>query len=197
MAYRKTAKVLAQIEARRQAIIAAAMDVIARDGIEALTTDALRKRADMPVGLIYHYFADLTEVMAAVVQQMAERDLAAIRATVDGIADPVEKLADALAVYYSRLEQPKLIHAIAWRPAYKTALRDEFAPLIRRAVDGLTPKAARLAASAALGAFYGAHDLSEGSRKDAPAVLLMALRAVGVPDRVAERSVEKSREKVG
>jgi len=66
MAYRKTEKVLANLEARRNSILASAIDVIARSGMDGLTTDAVAARAGIAAGLMYKYFPDKTELVAAV-----------------------------------------------------------------------------------------------------------------------------------
>jgi len=41
---------------RRNSILASAIDVIARAGMEGLTTDAVAERAGVATGLMYKYF---------------------------------------------------------------------------------------------------------------------------------------------
>jgi AcrR family transcriptional regulator len=73
MAYRKTEKVLANLEARRNSILASAIDVIAKSGMEGLTTDAVAARAGVAAGLMYNYFPDKTELVAAVFAKLLAR----------------------------------------------------------------------------------------------------------------------------
>ena len=96
MAYRKTEKVLANLEARRNSILASAIDVIARSGMEGLTTDAVAERAGVATGLMYKYFPDKAELIAAVVAHLLARDVAAIRDAAQAEKDPLHALAAAM-----------------------------------------------------------------------------------------------------
>lgn len=148
MAYRKTEKVLAQLEAKRNSIVAATMDVIARDGLDGLTSDAIAERAGVAVGLIYHYFADLPEVMAAVIQRMMERDRDALRTIEE--SNPIDALVAGIRLWNERvLENYRLMEVIARRPQYREAIRAEFAKLVK--ATGLSDSPAVAAAS-----LYGA-----------------------------------------
>src|SRR5258707_14208662 len=98
MAYRKTEKVLASMEARRNSILASAIDVITKSGMEGLTTDAVAERAGIAAGLTYSYFADKDELIAAVIAHLLARDVAAMKGAA-GIEkdDPLQALAAAMA----------------------------------------------------------------------------------------------------
>lgn len=169
MAYRKTEKVLAALEARRQNILASTMDVIAKGGLEALTSDSLRKRAGVPVGLIYHYFADLTEVVAAVVQQLLERDVAAVK--------ECGSIVEAIPVFFHRVASNYgLMKVIGQMPAYRDAMKRELARLIRATDPAESPA---LLAAVVYGAILEAGGGAKTSKtEEALTAVLMA--AVGI-----------------
>jgi AcrR family transcriptional regulator len=151
MAYRKTEKVLAGIAARRAALIAGAIDVIARDGLAGLTTDAIAERAELAVGLIYKYFPDKTELLAAAVQLLLERDLKALRGSVLDYSHPVERLAAALTLLGSRIgKEYRLMSVIATQAAYREPIRAELAKLIRATEAADSPAVLAAAAYGAL-----------------------------------------------
>jgi AcrR family transcriptional regulator len=102
MAYRKTEKVLAQLEAKRNSLIAAAIDVIEKHGLDGLTTDLVADRAGVAAGLLYRYFPDKTELLAAAVAQCLERDLTAMKEASNtfGLPGAVSALASRLVLNY-------------------------------------------------------------------------------------------------
>src|SRR6267154_4745113 len=104
MVYRKTEKVLAQLEARRNSIVASAIDVIAKSGMEGCTTDLVAKRADIANGLMYHYFPDKTELLAAVTAHVLARDIVAMQEAWMVERSPLAMLATALMVFFDRME---------------------------------------------------------------------------------------------
>ena len=184
MAYRKTEKVLASLEARRNSILASAIDVIARSGMEGLTTDAVAARAGIAAGLMYKYFPDKTELIAAVFAKLLARDLEAMRAVPD--KDPLRALAAAIAVFYGVAMSP-LAPACAANPIYRRNIRDEFSRLIRAAVDDMEPAGVKLAAAATVGAIYAWAGTNARPQKLAPGAILFVLRGLGVSDAVARK----------
>lgn len=188
MAYRKTEKVLANLEARRNSILASAIDVIARAGMEGLSMGAVAARAEVAEGLIYKYFADKTELVAAVFAKLLARDLDTMRAGTD--RDPLRALAAGIAAFH-RVAQSPLSHACGVNPVYRKGIENEFCGLIRAAVDHLTPVDVKLAAKATLGAVYGLADAHGRAEKIASTALLYALRGIGVSDPVARKTVAR------
>jgi AcrR family transcriptional regulator len=190
MAYRKTEKVLAALEARRSSILASAIDVIAKSGMESLTTDAVASRAAIGVGLIYKYYPDKTELVAAVVAHLLARDLAAMRSAADGEKDALQALAAAIAAFFARLDNAHLVRAMTGAPVYQLGIRVELERLIRATNLDLTAKGRTLAAAGALGALYGFFGVSDGSKNRAPAAVLFALRGIGVSGAVARKVLD-------
>ena len=191
MAYRKTEKVLANKEARRNSILASAVDVIAKSGMEGLTTDAVANRAGVATGAMYWYFADKTELIAAVFAHLLARELAAMHEAASVEKAPLPALAAAIAVFFARLDNAHLVRAMANAPVYQLGVRTELERLIRATDLDLTPKARTLAAAGALGALYGFFGVSDGSKNRAPAAVLFALRGIGVSDAVARKTVAR------
>lgn len=192
MAYRKTEKVLASIEARRASILAAAIDIIAKSGMDAMTTDAIAARAEVAVGLIYKYFPDKTELLAQVVAQLLRRDLEAIRAASEG-KRPMDALATALAVFYTGFRRPHLVHALGQELNYRSGIQREFSRLIAPVYPEAGRYGVSIAAAAALGALYGAFEVKAGSKDErAPEAVLFALRGIGIADGVARRAIERT-----
>lgn len=188
MVYRKTEKVLAGLEARRQSIIASAIDVIARSGMEGLTTDAVAARAGMATGMIYRFFPDKAEMVATVLAKLLARDLEAIRAAAQGA--PLLALAGAIAVFYGITQSP-LAHACANNPIYRKNIEDELSGLIRAAVDHLDKTGVKYAAKATMGALYGLSDAHGHRSKIASTALLFVLRGIGIPDYTARKTVAR------
>lgn len=177
MAYRKTEKVLAQLEAKRAGLIAAAIDVIEKVGLDGLTTDLVCERAGVAAGLLYRYFPDKTELLAAAVAQCLERDLTAMKA-----ASNTGDLAGAVAALASRMvSNYRIVSQIGRFPAYREGIRRELARLIRASEAAESP--AILAA-----AVYGALFEAAGTirPRDEPVLCAAVLRACGV--KVAARA---------
>lgn len=55
-----------------RSILDAAENLIVKGGLDALTTSAVAKRAGMPVGTLYQYFADREEIIATLVDHHLE-----------------------------------------------------------------------------------------------------------------------------
>lgn len=63
----------AAVEVRREAMIAAALDLIAEGGIAAATVRAIAEKAGVTAGLIRHYFKTKEELTRAAYQTLMER----------------------------------------------------------------------------------------------------------------------------
>ncbi len=175
MVYRKTAKVVAGLTARRALIVASAVDVISSHG--TLTATAVTDRAGVSKGLLFNYFPDMTELRVAVVADLLSSDMAAIAAA--KVPDPLQCLAACLSAYYGALGPPPLSQFRLSSPIHFGAMRGAFGGLIRAAVPDTAPKASGVAAGAALGVLYGLHAMGARSKNDAWAASVFALRAIG------------------
>lgn len=75
---------------RRDQLIAAALDIIARDGPQAATVRAIAERAGVTQGLIRHYFTSKEELTRAAYQQVMGRMTGDNRAALADAADQPE-----------------------------------------------------------------------------------------------------------
>lgn len=85
-------------ERRRDQLIAAALEIIAEDGLEAATVRAIAARAGVTQGLIRHYFTSKEELTRAAYHTHMTRMTEANFAVIDGVSeDPVVQLAQFVA----------------------------------------------------------------------------------------------------
>lgn len=190
MAYRKTEKVLAQLEAKRALILACAIDVVGKPGFDGALVEATAARAGVSVGLLYKYFPDRTELFAAVVSSILARDLAAIRERAKDEADSLQALVGAMVILFHRFGDSLASREISAEPTYEKGVRDELARLIAAAVD-IAPVDVKLASRAAL-ATIGAMAAAHGTMsKRASAAILFVLRGIGVTEARAQRVIAK------
>lgn len=78
------------VEDRREQLLDAALDVIARDGWQALTMEALAREVDVTRPVVYSAFRDLSAVLAALFRRQEER----ARRVVDSSMPTMEDLED-------------------------------------------------------------------------------------------------------
>ena len=65
------------------------------------------ERAGIAAGTVYRYFPGKTELVAALVESVAEREIAALRRAADAAPGPLSALAAAIATFAARaLAQP-------------------------------------------------------------------------------------------
>lgn len=85
-------------DARREALITAALDLVAEGGAAAATVRAIADRAGVTPGLIRHYFASKDELTRAAYARLMERMTADNAAVLDAAADdPATRLAEFVA----------------------------------------------------------------------------------------------------
>jgi len=71
------------VEDRRAALLAAAVTVIARDGIAAASSRAIAREAEIPTGAFHYWFGTLSELHIGLSEWQIERDVAVIDAALD------------------------------------------------------------------------------------------------------------------
>jgi AcrR family transcriptional regulator len=189
MAYHQTEKVLAQLSARRQTIIAASIDVIKKHGMAGFKLRAIADRGGFAIGLLYNEFPDMVELEAAVFAYLLERDLTEIRLAASREKNPVQGFAAALAVLYTRLENVRLAHAVIGSPIYRSGVRQELERWLKPVAINLSAKERAMAAAGALGALYGMNDVGGTAKNGATTACLFALRGIGLSEAHARRAV--------
>lgn len=73
----------AYLEARRDALLDAAAKVIARDGLQRATLDAIQEEAGASAGALYHYFKSKDDIVAGIRDRHLALDEAAYRRALD------------------------------------------------------------------------------------------------------------------
>jgi AcrR family transcriptional regulator len=204
MPYRRTENVVRKLAARHDAIVVAACEVAAEGGMAAVQIAPVAERAGIATGTVYRYFPSKTELVAALVAALAEREMTALESAANAAPGPLSALAAAIATFAARaLANRRLAFALIAEPvepeidraraSYRQALAAELEKLIRRALDAgrLSDQDAALAAPALLGALIealiGPHAPAVPAdpgqvRARVQMLTLFALRALGVVD---------------
>lgn len=198
MPYRRTEKVARRLAARHAAIIAAARAAARDGGMAAVQIAPVAQRAGIAAGTVYRYFPGKTDLVAALLAEIAEREVGAMRAA--AAPGPLSALAAAIVTFAAHaLRQRRLIVAALAEPfeggleearlSFRKALADEFAARIAAAVAGrhLPEQDVALAAAALLGLLVEAligplAPAQGGERERVQAAALIGLRALGVAD---------------
>ncbi|TMJ00277.1 MAG: TetR/AcrR family transcriptional regulator [Alphaproteobacteria bacterium] len=202
MPYRRTENVVRRLAARREAIMQAAGALAAEAGIAAVQITPVSRRAGVATGTVYRYFPSKDELVGALVHDVAEREIGAMRRAADAAPGPLSALAAAITTYAARaLGSRKLAFALIAEPAdaaddarlaFRAALAAELGRRVSAAVQaGLLPgQDIAVAAPALTGALIEgligplAADARDetGTRDAVQALTLFALRGLGVAD---------------
>src|SRR3712207_9239063 len=84
---------------RRDAIVAATVDVAVRKGLASTTVRDVAAAMGTSSGLIHHYFDSMDEVLAAAFERVASQDLDASAAAMAAAPTPVDALRCFFATY--------------------------------------------------------------------------------------------------
>jgi AcrR family transcriptional regulator len=201
--YRQTEKVVRKLAARREAILAAASQAAAENGITAVQIVPIAERAGIAAGTVYRYFPSKTELVEALASGFAEQELAALRSAAKAAPGPLSALAAAIATFaLGAIARRRLVFALTSEPAepevdgarasFRSAFAGEFGKLITRAVEEgqLRDDASELVAPALLGALIegtigplaAIPEDAAKARMQVQQLTLFALRALGVMD---------------
>jgi AcrR family transcriptional regulator len=203
MIYRRTENVARRLAERREAIVAAARALAAEGGMAAVQIAPVAARAGIAAGTMYRYFPSKTQLVAAVIEAVSERELAAMRAAADAAPGPLSAMAAAITTFAARaLHQRRLAWAVLAEPVdadidalqlrYRQALVAELERRLAAAMRaGRVPEQdAHRVAPALVGALLEglvgplAPDTpNKGAAREAvQGLTLLALRAVGIVD---------------
>jgi AcrR family transcriptional regulator len=204
MAYRRTANVLRRLHARHDAIVDAARDAATKGGMMAIQIAPVAERAGVAAGTVYRYFPGKIELVGALVESVAAREIEAVRKAADAAPGPLSAVAAAVATFGARaLRNRKLAWAVIAEPVdtdtdvvrqqYRRALAAEIETRIRAAIAGghLPEQDAGLAAAALVGALLegligplAPHGMDDPvrAREAVQTLTLLALRGLGVVD---------------
>jgi AcrR family transcriptional regulator len=203
MAYRRTENVVRRLAARHDAILNAAAALATEAGINAVQIAPVAQRAGIAAGTVYRYFPSKTELVAALVASVSEREIGAMRRAANAAPGPLSALAAALTTFAAHaLESRKLAFALIAEPvdadtekarrSYRAALAEEVGERLSAAMSGgyVPDQDIKAAAPALIGALaeglvgpLAPNTGDEAQRREAVQTLtLFALRAVGVAD---------------
>jgi AcrR family transcriptional regulator len=201
MPYRRTENVTRRLAARRDAIIAAARILASESGMAAVQIATVAARAGIATGTVYRYFPAKTELVAAVLTEIAEREINALQQAAAAAPGPLSALAAAIMTFAARaLRDRRLLFAAIAEPidadldlvrvAFRRALAAEFTARIAATLVSrhLPEQDVPLAAAALTGLLVEgligslSPDPSGREREIVQSLTLVALRALGVAD---------------
>ena len=203
MPYRRTENVVRRLAAREQAILDAATALAAEHGMAAVHIAAVAERAGIAAGTVYRYFPSKIDLVAALIEALSQRELAAMRAAADAAPGPLSALAACIATFAARARYARrLIWAATGeavepqldglRRAFRQALAAELSARIQAAGAGrhLPELDADVVAPAIIGALMegligplAPPDGDAATQREAvQSATLLALRALGVID---------------
>lgn len=166
MAYRRTERVEARLAENRRRIVDAARRLMAEGGFRQAQVSAVAQMAGVATGTVYRYFPSKTDLFTAVFRQVAEREVAVLRAIAEEREEgPRARLAAAVRTFARRaLRAPRLAWALIAEPLdaefeaerlrFRTAYAAVFADILRQgiAAGDLPEQDAALSAAAIVGA---------------------------------------------
>ncbi len=204
MAYRRTENVVRRLAARHDAIVAAAARTAGDGGMASVQIAPVARQAGIAAGTVYRYFPGKSGLVGALIADVCERELAAMRRAADAAPGPLSALAAALTTFAARAQRDRrLIWAVMAEPVepdiemlrreYRRAFADEIAARISEAVAGshLPDQDAALVAPAVAAALIegicgplapASVEIAERARDTIQALTLNALRGLGVVD---------------
>ncbi len=201
MPYRRTENVVRRLAARHAAIIAAAREAASEGGMAAVQIAAVAQRAGIAAGTVYRYFPGKADLVAALLTEISDSEIGALRRAADVAPGPLSALSAAImtfgtrALRYRRLAfaataEPVDAELDATRLSFRKALAAEFSARIAAAVAGghLPEQDATLAGAALVGllieALIGplAQHAAGRERVLVQSLTLIALRGLGVAD---------------
>jgi AcrR family transcriptional regulator len=201
MPYRRTENVTRRLAARHAAIIAAARQAASEGGMAAVQIAPVALKAGIAAGTVYRYFPGKSDLVASLLAEISEREIAALRRAADVAPGPLSALSAAIMTFASRaLRQRRLTFAAIAEPvdaeldaariAFRKGLAAEFASRIAAATVGkhLPEQDTALSAAALVGLLVEglvgplAPDATGRERDIVQLLTLVALRALGVAD---------------
>ena len=166
MAYRPTERTEARKAAARQAIVAAALELIAHGGYAEARVATVAERAGVATGTVYLHFPSKADLFAEVFREASQREVDAVREAGrdDGRSAP-ERIAAGVETFARRaLRGRRLAYALIAEPVdpaveaerlvFRRAYRDAFAALLEQGVarDELPAQDVQINAAALVGA---------------------------------------------
>src|SRR6202140_307294 len=99
MPYRRTENVTRKLAARHGAIMAAARALAGEGGMAGVQIAPVAERAGIAAGTVYRYFPAKTDLVAALVAAISEREIGAVRMAAGAAPGPLSALAAAITTF--------------------------------------------------------------------------------------------------
>jgi AcrR family transcriptional regulator len=195
VAYRRTPRVQARLDAQRLALVAAAAEILGESGYAGCSVSAVAARAGVAAGSVYTHFGSKADLAAEVFRTLAEAEVDAVRNAARS-GPPVDRILAVIDTFAGRaLRAPRRAYALLAEPVdpavdrlrldFRRAFRDVLSDAVAAGVatGDLPPQDCTVAAAALVGAIAEAltGPLVEGvpSREIVPRLAEFAVRAVG------------------
>jgi AcrR family transcriptional regulator len=196
MAYRRTERVTARLNASRERILSAALEIVAEDGYAGCTVAAVAERAGVATGSVYRHFPGKADLVAEVFRTASRREVDAVSRAGLLEATALQRIASAIETFAGRaLRAPRMAYALLAEPAdpavdtERLIFRREYAGVlaafVRAGVESgeLPAQDPQFSATALVGAIGEAlvGPLSAGAAtpQTIPDLILFAQRALG------------------
>src|ERR1700761_8863359 len=102
MPYRRTDNVVRRLAARHAAIVAAARAAASEGGMAAVQIVPVAARAGIAAGTVYRYFPAKTALFAALLAEIAEGEIGALRKAAGVAPGPLSALAAVITTFAAR-----------------------------------------------------------------------------------------------
>jgi AcrR family transcriptional regulator len=195
MAYRRTPRVQARLDAQRVAILHAAAALLAEQGYAGCSMAAVAARAEVASGTVYNHFSGKVELVAEVFRSIVSHEVDVVRRAA-ATGDAAECTVAVLETFARRaLKSPRRAYVLLVEPVdplidelrleFRRAFRDVITDAITRGVANgeLPPQNAALVAAALVGALGEAliGPLATGAEDPdtIPTLIQFTLRAIG------------------
>jgi AcrR family transcriptional regulator len=160
----RTPEQLEQIrKARKQAIMATALEEFAEHGYESSSISMIAKKAGVSKGLMYNYFDSKEELLTTIMNEGIDEIFAYIDPNHDGVITKEEfiyMIDEIFALMKKKSSFYKLYFALIMQPAvsklFIEKINEVFAPMIKMFVDYYTRKGSKnpLAEAVLIGALF-------------------------------------------
>ncbi|MBC3839311.1 TetR/AcrR family transcriptional regulator [Streptacidiphilus sp. 4-A2] len=145
MPYRRTPAVQARLDAQRETVLAAAIELLAERGYAACSVAAVAERAGIATGSVYKSFPSKAELVAELFRAVVGREVAAVRSAAAFEGDLHAQVASVIGTFAGRaLGAPRLAYALLAEPVdpeveaerlvFRRAFRDVIAARIAEGV---------------------------------------------------------------
>jgi TetR/AcrR family fatty acid metabolism transcriptional regulator len=155
---------------KRDLILKAATKVFAQNGYFNSQVADVARVAGVAAGTVYLYFKSKDDLLVSIFEQSMHRVLAEVRAAIDGVDDPAERLQTIARLHLERLGRDKdlavvfqveLRQSVKFMERFSESFLQDYFTLIRQAIadgqqDGVFRKG--ISATTATKIFFGALD---------------------------------------